>query len=337
MKDNQEFIDIRSFAEMVSRAVSEELGGSCQVKLQEVIKNNGIILQGMVILTDSSNLSPTIYLNPFLEEYGAGTPMVHIVSEILKIYHRDVPRESVDMSFFRDFEKVSPGICYRVVNRERNRVLLEHIPHVDFLDLSICFFYSYQSELLGSGSILIYNSHLDAWNGSTETLMKLAQENTPRLYPQEIHSMHEIIEGFAAQEDAACERKDASCERKDAACERKDVSCERKDAVCERKETCMQEDPMKVLSNHKRIYGATCMIYPGALRAAAQSAGENLFILPSSVHEVILLPESAVDDRQFVRDMVREINATQVEPEEVLSGNLYFFDLHKNRIEIFAE
>ncbi len=91
---------------------------------------------------------------------------------------------------------------------------------------------------------------------------------------------------------------------------------------------------MQVLSNRQRVHGAACMIYPGVLGAAAKQAQENLYILPSSIHEVILMPQSEVDDIQCVRNMIREVNRTQVEPEEILSDNLYFYHHRKNRVEI---
>lgn len=301
-------MDIRGFAEMVSRAVSEELGEGCQVKLQEIMKNNGVILQGLVILTGKRNLSPTIYLNSFLEVYAAGVPLTAIVSRILEIYRSDMPADNIDMNFFRELDRVRSGICYRIVNRSRNRVLLERIPHVDFLDLSICFFYAYQSDALGSGSILIYNSHMEMWNCSTETLMRLARDNTERIYPWEIHRMEELLsEALPAEE---WEPEEA-------------LPGEGAGSV-----------PMRVLCNTQRIYGATCMIYPGVLRTLAQEAGENLYILPSSVHELLLMPESGVEDARYLQDMIREVNGTQVEPEEVLSDNLYLYDRRKNRVEI---
>lgn len=292
MKNETGCMDIRSFAETVSRAVSEELGGDCQVKLQEVMKNNGVILQGLVILTGKQNLSPTIYLNSFLEAYETGVPLVEIVAKILDIYRKDTPRDNVDMEFFREYDKVRSEICCRVINRERNRLLLEHIPHVDFLDLSICFFYAYRNPVLGNGSILIYNNHMEMWGSSTQELMKLAQENTQRLFPWKLQNMGELFEN--------------------------DV-------------------PMWVLSNDKRVHGAACMLYPGVLKAFADKIQENFYILPSSIHEVILLPESVVDDVEYVRNMIREVNATHVEPEEILSDSLYLYLYQKNRVELMRE
>lgn len=292
--------DIRRFAEIVSRAVSEELGNDYQVKLQEVIKNNGVVLQGLVILNAGSNLSPTIYLNPFLEAYENDMPLADIVARILDIYKREMPIDNIDMDFFRDFEKVRDGICYKVISRDRNRALLERIPHIDFLDLSICFFYAYRNARLGDGSILIYNNHMETWQCSVETILGLAKKNTPRLYPDQITNMGELLESFMG----AAQGKN------------------------------LLELPMYVLSNEQRVFGAACMIYPDILARVGRMFQENFYILPSSVHEVILLPMHAAGDADSMRDMVREINMTQVAPEEVLSDNLYFYSCLDNHLEI---
>ncbi len=298
MKKEKSCTDIRKFAEVVCRAVSEELGGESQVKLQEVIKNNGIVLQGLVILNGRSNLSPTIYLNPFLEAYENDMPMADIVAGILDIYKREMPANNVNLNFFRDFEKVKGGICYRIINRERNKKLLERIPHIDFLDLSICFYYSYQNDVLGNGSILIYNNHMDFWHCNVEMLLKCARTNTPRIYPLEFINMTEILGGIVDGENGPVEL------------------------------------PMYMLSNEQRTFGAASILYPDALACAGIKFRENFYILPSSIHEVILLPEHAAGDVETMRDMVREINLTQVAPEEVLSDNVYFYDRLSNHVRI---
>lgn len=291
--------DIRDFAEMVSRAVSERLGERCQVKLQEVIKNNGVVLQGMVILAEDQNLSPTIYLNYFLEMYRSGTSLDHIVKVILKIYEEETPKTGVDMSFFRNFEAVSPRICYKLVNRERNRALLERIPHIEFLDLCICFFYAWRDETVGSGSILIHNDHMDIWGCSTESLLKLAQENTPRIFPWRLYDMEELLSEFMASGEP--------------------------------------HGFLHVLCNEQRSVGAACMIYPRVLRQVAEQWEDDLYILPSSIHEVLLLPACGMEDTGQLSDMVREVNRTQVAPEEVLSDNLYFYDRSANRVEVIGD
>lgn len=292
--------DIRKFAELVSRAVSEELGGAYQVKLQEVIKNNGIVLQGLIILGEDCNLSPTIYLNSFLEAFENDIPLMDIVARILDIYKREVPTNNVDLSFFRDFEKVKEGICYKVISKERNRQLLDRIPHIDFLDLSICFYYAYRSEELGDGSILIYNNHLEYWQCTIEELMILARDNTPRIFPEKMTNMGTVLDELMGKGPGGEPTK----------------------------------LPMYVLSNEQRVFGAVCLIYPEVLEKAGKYLGEDFYVLPSSVHEVILLPVCAATTPAAMRDMVREINLTQVAPEEVLSDNLYFYNCSAKRVEV---
>ncbi len=298
-------IDIRSFAEKVCSAVSKILGDDYQVKLQEVTKNNGVILQGIVILAQDRNVSPTIYLNAFLNAYESGVSLSEIVQRILEIYREDSPHKNVDMSFFREFGRVRDRICYRLINREKNRLLLERIPHIEFLDLCICFYYAYSDDALGSGSILIHNNHMEAWGCSTADLLRLAERNTPRIFPWELHSMEEIILELAGEKMAG---EDEQC--------------------------LFPEMGMRVLSNLQRVQGAACLLYPGLLSTLSEKWRSSFFLLPSSIHEVILLEEKGLEDVKFLRDMVREVNTAQVEPEEVLSDNLYYFDRSEGRVRI---
>ena len=63
-----------------------------------------------------------------------------------------------------------------------------------------------------------------------------------------------------------------------------------------------------------------------------QKLGENYYILPSSIHEVIVVPESKSPVKQDLEEMVREINETQVEEEEILSYRAYYFSRKENRL-----
>lgn len=301
-KDNTG-IDILVFAEKVCKAVSMKLGDGYQIKLQEVTKNNGVILQGLVILAENRNVSPTIYLNSFLNAYESGMPLAEIVRRILQIYREDSPREDVDMSFFREYGRVKDRICYKLLNREKNRVLLERAPHIDFLDLSICFYYAYNGSVLGTGSILIHNNHMDMWACTTTDLLKAAQENTPRIFPWEIRSMEELLMELAGAELGEGLPPG-------------------------------QDLPMYVLSNSQRVQGAACILYPGLLDHLAKEMKSSFYILPSSVHETILLRDGGIEDTEALRNMVAEVNATQVEPEELLSDNLYYYDRLEERIGI---
>ena len=96
----------------------------------------------------------------------------------------------------------------------------------------------------------------------------------------------------------------------------------------------LQEAQMKVLSNTRRIEGAVCILYPGVLESLAREEGHDLYILPSSIHEVILLPDTGAPSAEELKRMVREVNDTQVAPEEVLSYSLYRYRRTDGRVTI---
>ena len=96
-----------------------------------------------------------------------------------------------------------------------------------------------------------------------------------------------------------------------------------------------QEDGVRmyVLTNKAKINGASAMLYSDKIRELADSLQSDLIILPSSVHEVLLLPDDHKQKYDFYRQMVEEVNTTQVEPEEVLSYSLYRYSRDKAEIE----
>lgn len=65
----------------------------------------------------------------------------------------------------------------------------------------------------------------------------------------------------------------------------------------------------------------------------ARKEKKSLYILPSSVHEVILLPDNGEESPEELRRMIREVNREHVAPEEVLSDNLYYFDLAEKQVK----
>lgn len=174
---------LEKFMKTVQDRVQDVAGADACVQVQEVRKNNNVVLHGMSILRKGQNVSPTIYLDSFYEMMEEGTDVECIVKKILEVYVRGLPRGNVDMEFFKDFASVRDRIVYRLVNREKNRDLLCEIPHVEFLDLAVCFCYSYEHPEIGEGMILIHNTHMEMWETCHRELMRLAERNTPRLMP----------------------------------------------------------------------------------------------------------------------------------------------------------
>lgn len=286
-------MEIYEFAQKARDAIAKELGEEYRVELREVRKNNGVVLHGLLILNNTENIIPTIYLETFHMAYEEGVPLGEVLRRILEIYREETPGENINMDFFRHFCSVKDRICYRLIRRQGNEELLEDIPYVEFLDLAICFYYAYSGRVLGEGTILIHNSHMEMWGVNTRELMRLATENTPRLFPGKLSPMTEVLK------------------------EVMDVGG---------KSDFEQEIPMTVLTNVRRTQGAACILYPGMLERIAEKTGKSFYIIPSSIHEVILLEKTGEEVPAELKEMICEVNKTQVAAEEVLSDNLYFYD-----------
>jgi len=300
-------MEMKEFGVKVQKALTKKLGAAYDIRLQEVRKNNGVTLLGILILAKDQNVSPTIYLNSFWEAYEKGIPFATVIERILQIYEEDTPKENVNMEFFRKFGQVKERICFRLISRERNEELLGKIPHIEYLDMAICFYYAYQSDLLGAGSILIYNNHLDMWNTTIEELYTLAKQNTPVLFPWEMTSLAATVQDLMeCGEELECEYGEF-----------------------------WSTLPMQVLTNECKIQGAVCILYPDLLKKLAEEAEKNFYVIPCSIHEVILLPDSGAENGEQLREIIKEVNRTQVEPEEVLSDNLYYYNRFSNQLHIF--
>ena len=88
------------------------------------------------------------------------------------------------------------------------------------------------------------------------------------------------------------------------------------------------QDDMKmyVLTNPDQNLGSGLIVHDKILRHILDTIREDIYILPSSVHELIILPSSVVDDEKYLTSMVHEINQTEVEPKDRLSDDVYRVD-----------
>lgn len=294
-------MEMKEFTQKVRYAIEKELGEGYRVELKEITKNNGFLLQGLLIVSKEENLIPTIYLDPFFTDYEEGMPLSDIVKQILAIYREETPRGNFDMEFFRNYDAVKDRICYRLISREANKELLKDIPHIEFLDLAICFFYVYNNEAIGEGTILIHHSHKDLWGVTVEELQEAAKANTPRLYPAELKSMHKVIQEMMQTEDVP-------------------------DPI--------PELAINVLTNTRKVNGSICILYPDYMEELAEQHKRSFYIIPSSIHEVLLLEDRGGEDPDELKKMIFEVNENHVAVEEVLSYNLYYYSLNDKSIRI---
>lgn len=291
-------IDFENFTEMLLKLLKEKLGEEYQIYITKVRKNNGILLTGLVIKKEKSSVFPTVYIDSFFHEEISRKEVEQTAELLYQRFQAADLKETVDLSNFLEFETAKENLSFKLINRERNKELLKLVPHRQIHDLAIVYYYTVQeAPFFGKAVILIYNSHLEYWKIEQEKLHETAFFNAPHLFPAQIEDIESLVREFMMEKDEA------------------------------------QRLPMYVLTNRQKLQGAACMLYPEILKDFGNKTQQNFFVLPSSVHEVILVPDTGYMSQEALRDIVTDINRTQVAEEEILADSVYYFSRQRQRLE----
>ena len=254
-------MDYDTFKSEVIKSVRDRLEDECQVMVQEVTKNNGVILDGLVLKRKQSEKAPVVYLNNYYQQFCSGMAMDMILEDILKAYENDLILPAVRMEDFQDVRKM---VVYKLIQTEANEELLKEIPHIPFLDLSIVFYLLIQKDQKGQMAALIHNAHMETWKTSAKELFELAKKNTPVLLPERIIPVKEVICKMLS------EGLGDSC-----------------DELFTDELLGPEKFPLYVLSNQDMRNGAVCILYEGCLEKFAGEQESDILILPSSIHEAM--------------------------------------------------
>lgn len=290
-------MEYKEFVEYIKMNAGYIAGEGGNITINHVIKNNGCEMDGLVIMEKGKDIAPTIYLDSFYELYTNGENIKSIIRQIEVIYEQNKNNVTFDVNILKHFDTIKDKIVYKVVNYRSNEKLLEQVPHKRILDLAVVFYCLLDNEYGRSATALIYNNNLKNWNVTIDDVYKAALKNTPDLLHSKISSMAALFEKCGVNVDG----------------EEVDL----KDYV---------PSDMYVLTNESKLNGAACILYENVLYDFAQKLGADLYILPSSVHEVILLPKLSMFEKDELVNMVKEVNTEGFAADEVLSDHVYEYN-----------
>lgn len=297
-------MNYEEFLQEMERLVRKQAGEEVRICIFPIRKNNSIVLDGLALFERENNLAPVIYLNSYYQDYLAGEAAEHIAERILDRYRQQNIRGRMDISFYTDPGQVKKRIVCRLISYEKNRGLLEEIPYRMFLNLAVVYYYLLECGEIGPAAILIRNEHMRMWGMNERSLYDAAQENTKKLLPCDFMSMGDVMRSMMNQEEI------------------------RKLGLEEEK----QPFRLYVLSNQTKSFGAVWMTDGEVLERIGERLKQDFYILPSSVHECMVVPvQEGIDERQL-QEMVKEINETQVDPEEVLGDTIYRYSRENRRL-----
>lgn len=297
-------MDYERFKEGFQDALKAELavrGADVELTARRVDKMNESYDAITVRPTDSS-IGVNISVEKAFAAYENGTPIPEIAEHFADAVEKGF-RESpqVDLESLSDYEQMKSKLSMEVVSAEKNAELLESVPHERMEDMAVVYRFVLDQTDSGNGTILVTNQLLDQYGITKEQLRADAMENAPEIRPSEIRGMSEVMSELAPGMIP---------------------------------EVAPEDEQMFVATVPDKIHGAGVIAYPNFMEDAAEKMGGDFFVLPSSIHEVLLVKDNGQMTAKELENMVKEVNATQVEPADQLTDHVYHYDSQNHIFEL---
>lgn len=259
-----------------------------EISITKQRKNNDVVWDALSIKGDS-NIVPVIYLEPYYQAYTDGARMDDILQKIADMYMKSMEQVSEFPIESFQYDSVKNSIFVVVQNAGMNQELLEKVPHELREDLALLYRVNMELPNGEKGSVLIHNNHLEMWGIDEKTLKEVAWDNMHNYFPPEFASLGKVLRSLGYNE------------------------------IPEGAELI----EMYVLTNKDKHYGAAYMFDKEVMSRIAEEMGGDIVVLPSSIHESILLKKEKDTDFDTLREMVKEVNRAQLLPTEILSDEVY--------------
>lgn len=305
MRKEEKRMKFEEFVEEIIENMQKRVPENYLVQVQNICKNNDLKLTGLTIGDQKLNIYPTIYLEEFYKKYEEGVSFETITDIIWNTYCQNAPKSNWDTSRFIEWRNVKDIICPKIINYGANKELLNSVPYRKVCDLAVVYYAVVDICENGVASILLRNEHLKLWGKTEADLYELALENYRRIFSITSRNLDDIILELM------------NC--------KEDISFDENTIV-----------PMIVVTNNKKLNGAAAILFPDELQKIADKMGADLYILPSSVHEIILLSTDNTMTVDELKETVCFVNSNELRQEEVLSDNVYLFNRHNPSIEIVS-
>ena len=269
---------------------------------------NGTEKHSLIAAREGAAICPCINMDDYYRQYREGDDIDDLAAGVLESCRRDVPVSLGDVASFKDWKQMERRVFARLVNTGKNEGLLLERPHRDYLDLSLMYYARIEcSGPEECGTVQICNGHMHLWGVDEKTLFQAAWKNMQDAEDAAFESMEDIVSAFFHCPGQNLDTGGPA-----------DVQ-------------------MYVLGSTGRVYGAVHMCNPEALQMASERMGGDFWILPSSVHELILVPlHQAEAGAQGLAEIVREVNDTKVEPQDILSYHVYRYSRAAGNVVIAA-
>lgn len=296
------------FVEDVKAGLSDS-GIEASVTVNTVNKLNESY-EAMTITPEGTNIGVNLPIEKFFEAYDDGMNYNAVVDKAVDTTIKGFEQAPiVDVAAFGDYEQMKDKLVMQVVSAEANKEMLETVPHKDIEDMAVVYRFVLESNDESRASVLVTNRIMENMGITAEQLHADAVENAPQLKPLEIKGMGEVVaEMMGMTKEEASQMGIIPFDP--------------------------SEEKMFVASVPDKIHGAGVLAYQDFMDQAAERVGGDFFVLPSSIHEVMLVPDNGVMQYKDLLEMVRDANATLVAPSDRLTDSVYHYDSKEKIFEL---
>ncbi|MDO4191938.1 MAG: DUF5688 family protein [Erysipelotrichaceae bacterium] len=274
-----------------------------RAEIHPVIKLNDQYL-GLFVRRDTEEAVPAFNMFDMyraLEKGEAGLADIaqYVAKTIIDKTH-DIP--GFQLNALRNYEAVKDHLFIRVSNIKDKKDIMERAPYTLKEDLIITYHIQIDTNDNSIASTIITNNMMETYGVSFSQLHKDAMENCVKIFPPVVRPLSSMIESLS-QGFPNEERKDYNGE-------------------------------MLVITNEANVNGAAALFYPGIMNHISELIGGDYYILPSSIHECILLPMTIQPNYLELENMVKEVNMMMVPEEEQLGNRIYYYDSINRTFEL---
>lgn len=307
-----------AFKQTVRAYLIQELGDGYDVQETSQTKNNDTVLDALVVHKRGDETGRMINLNAMYQLVAEGKcSMLQMMTSLIKECVAKPPLTWKNLSWITDYEQAKHKVCCKLVNTAANQEILKEVPSVPYLDLSIVFVVDILPTIDGPDrayTVQVTNKMMEAWGVSTGELFPVAMENTQRAYPAMLQSMEETLTEIV-----------------------KASGREMPEAYKQEMRENFEARPMFVLSCLGHTNGAIAITYPDVLKIVADKAGCDLAIIPSSIHEWIIVADNDKSDLTFLNVQIEETNRQFIQSEERLADHAYIYSRETGTLRILTQ
>lgn len=278
---------------------------------------------GLTVTREGDTLAPTINLNNLFDSYSKHPEhsITAVMQEVASVIQHTP--ETFDIGRIMDYDRVKKNLFMRLSAAEKNADVLEHAPHIRKEDLAITFHIMLDQSDKGTATTMINDNMMEAYGIDLDQLYQDALLNSSVICPAQIENMGEALSRMMIEDMKSAGAPPEMIQEME-----KDLKESNKD------------NPMTIITNDRLVDGASAIFYPGVMDLVGERMKGDYFILPSSVHETLVVPDDGRVSLQELTDMVKEVNMTQVNPEDQLTDQVYHYDIADHvfeKAETFAE